>query len=95
MGDARCGFCACSLVCTVSINKDALKPFSDKWQAPTGDEIKLLLKEGGLSGSKAGRLVGVNSRTIRRWTGGDQPIPFAAWALLVLHVRNEKIYSID
>jgi len=37
----------------------------------------------GLTGGEAAKLLGISDgRTIRRWTGGDSPIPFAAWAIL-------------
>jgi hypothetical protein len=52
------------------------------WNTPTGEEVKLILKLANLSGSAAGLVAGVDGRTIRRWTGEERAIPFAAWALL-------------
>jgi len=36
----------------------------------------------GLTGSSAGALLDVSSRTIRKWTSDAQEIKFAAWCLL-------------
>lgn len=42
-----------------------------------------MLSMAGLTGGDAAKLLGISDgRTIRRWTGGDSPIPFAAWAIL-------------
>lgn len=64
-----------------------------RWRAgfepPTPDEIREFLKSHDLSGSEAGEIVGVDPRTIRRWTGGDRAIPYAAWRLLILEVDPE------
>lgn len=35
-----------------------------------------------LTGSAVARLVGVDSRAVRRWTGGGRHMPWAAWTLL-------------
>ncbi len=60
-----------------------LSASSGLWQQPSGADVRIVLSMANLSGSDAGALVNVNSRTIRKWTGDDQKIPFAAWALLV------------
>ena len=49
---------------------------------PSPDEIRAAMRERGLTGSALARLVRVNPRTVRRWTGGDISIPYAAWRLL-------------
>lgn len=35
-----------------------------------------------LTGADVGRIVGVESRAVRRWTGGFRNMPAAAWILL-------------
>lgn len=55
-----------------------------QYQPPTPDEIRALLSEQGWTGAQAGLIVGVDSRTIRRWTGGERSIPYAAWRLLLV-----------
>lgn len=54
---------------------------------PTPDDVRELLRKHGLTGSQAGRICGVDSRTVRRWTAprgssGSREIPIAAWRLL-------------
>ena len=56
---------------------------------PTVEKLRALMKEKGLTGAKAAEIVGVNSRTIRKWTGGERAIPEAAWRLLLLY-RHES-----
>lgn len=53
------------------------------WQQPTPTEVRELLKSQGWTGSEAGQIAGVTSRTVRRWTGGDLAIPYACWRSLV------------
>lgn len=55
------------------------------WARPTSDELRTVLGLAGLSGSGAAGFLGLGqggSRTVRRWVGGEVPIPYAAWALL-------------
>ncbi len=52
------------------------------WAQPTGNEVRELLKTAQLTGSKAAAIVGVNPRTIRKWVGEEQRIPYTAWAVL-------------
>lgn len=65
------------------VRLSSLKPFNQMWSAPEAEEINALLSFAGLSGSQAGSLVGVDSRTVRRWIGGDRKISYSAWAILV------------
>ncbi|WP_281416984.1 helix-turn-helix domain-containing protein [Kistimonas asteriae] len=67
----------------MSIRKETLCRYSDSWTQPDGQEVRELLKTANLTGSKAAAIVGVNSRTIRKWTGEEQKIPYSAWAILV------------
>lgn len=55
---------------------DALK------RSPTAAEVRHLIERANLTNSQAGILLGVNSRTIRKWTGGERPMPPASWRLL-------------
>ncbi|EEJ5117673.1 TPA: hypothetical protein N2G45_002873 [Salmonella enterica] len=72
------------------LNPETLKP-SFEWTQATADDVRLMLSICELSGSQAGSLVGVDGRTIRKWTGGDSSIPFAAWALFVEEAGLGKI----
>ena len=54
-------------------------------EQPTPNEVREVLRLAGLSGSEAASYLGLGQsggRTVRRWTGGDSQIPYAAWALL-------------
>lgn len=65
------------------IRPGTLRPYAEAWIQPNPDEIRAILTKAGLSGSQAAQLLGVESgRTIRRWTGGQSPIPYTAWAML-------------
>lgn len=59
------------------------------YEIPSPDELKAFLKKHDLTGAQAGKMVGVDSRTIRRWTAEEgttsfRKIPWSAWALLQL-----------
>lgn len=69
----------------VNIRLECLRPASDGWQQPTGNEVREVLRAAGFSGSHAARTLGLGlkgDRTVRRWVGNDSVIPYAAWALL-------------
>jgi len=55
---------------------------SGAWVRPCGEDVRIVLKMAGLTGSSAGALLDVSSRTIRKWTSDGQEIKFAAWCLL-------------
>ena len=68
-----------------TIRPECLRPAHDFWIRPGADEVREVLRLGKLSGAKAAQLLGLGkegSRTIRRYTGGDAPIPYASWAIL-------------
>ena len=66
-----------------AIREECLRPFDKGWEPPTGDEVRYVLKKAGLTGAAAARLTGIkDSRTVRRWTGGETPILFSPWAIL-------------
>lgn len=67
--------------------------FSDPAYTPaTADDLRELMRQTGLTGSQTARLIGVNSRTIRKWTTSEgmpnsAEIPYAAWRLLLIETR--------
>lgn len=79
---------------SMGINPDVITPFSPSWTAPTPDDIRAVLKAGNLTGSAAAHLVGVDSRTIRKWTGGERAIPYAAFALLLSVVGCGEVWKL-
>ncbi len=79
----------------LNVRPETLVPFDCGWLQPHSDEIKHVLNFMNYSGSKAGKLVGVSSRTIRKWIGGESPIPFAAWAILIESAIGLKIWKVN
>ena len=87
----------------VNIRFECLRPANDGWEAPTADEVRELLRiiaaRRGIpkfTGGMAARFLGLGDqgdRTLRRWTGGDTPIPYAAWALLCHEAGFGAIWS--
>lgn len=59
---------------------------------PTPQQLRALLSSLELTGSQAGRIVGVDGRTIRRWTGGERPIPFASLYTLVHQATGIELH---
>lgn len=63
------------------------------------DALRGLLTSHKLTGSQAGRLLGVDGRTIRKWTAGDtvsthRDMPQSAWWLLLLLTGEATIPQI-
>ena len=64
------------------------------YNAPDREEIRHLLSVWNLTGAAAGEQAGVNGRQIRRYTGGEQKMPYAV--LFTLAMKNEGVQvSID
>lgn len=76
---------------------DGLNPSAlvngEGWEKPAPNDIRLVLKLAGFTGSNAAKLLKISPRTIRKWTGGDQSIPFAAWCLLVERAGLGEIWK--
>jgi len=67
----------------IDVRPDCLLPADQGWQQPTPDEVRAILKAADMTGGRASKFLGLsNTRVIRRWTGGDDQIPYSAWALL-------------
>lgn len=62
-------------------------PDSSGWTVtePSPAGLRQLLKDKGLSVNKAAEIVGVHSRTVRKWIGAERGIPAAAWKLLLAY----------
>ncbi|MEW4339715.1 hypothetical protein [Chromobacterium vaccinii] len=88
---------------TAGVRPETLLPFSNGWQAPSGDEVRYMLLQVGiaqnkgsaLTGKETGELVGVLGRQVRRWLSGDSEIPFAAWAILCAEAGIGHIWKAD
>lgn len=65
----------------------------------TPDALRGVLSRHKLTGSQAARLLGVDSRTVRRWTSPDaidshREMPISAWWLLLLLTGEASIRQI-
>ena len=70
----------------MEINPKSQLPFSHPdYQTPTFEALRVVMKSQGWTGAKVAALVGVDSRTVRRWTGNERPIPYSAWRLLLIY----------
>lgn len=63
------------------------------WISPDGHEIKGALQQAGWSGVHFARVLGVDPRTARRWTGNEKTIPYAAWAILCVEAGYGRIWN--
>jgi len=59
-----------------TIRPECLRAYGDDWVAPTGDEVREVLRRAGLSGRTAALLLGLG------WCAEKPPVPYAAWAIL-------------
>jgi len=92
------------------IRDECLRPASEGWVQPTPEEIREVLhiiaaRKGitKFTGGQAARFLGLGDmgdRTLRRWTGGNTGIPYAAWALLchlagfgVIYLKDDEKFS--
>ena len=50
------------------------------------EDFRALLRRGNLTGSAAAEIAGVSPRTIRRWVGGQAPVPHDAWVKIQAHI---------
>ena len=70
---------------TIIIRPECLRPYTQNWEQPTGNEIREVIRLTRFSGSEVAKALGLGgdgSRTVRRWAGGSLPIPYTAWAIL-------------
>ena len=75
----------------MDINPNSLLPFfHPNYQPPSADELRAVMKAQGWTGAKTAALVGVDSRTVRRWTGNERPVPYSAWRLLIIYAGLDK-----
>lgn len=64
------------------------------YRPPTPEEIRDALRHGEYwTGAVAAVHLGVSGRTIRKWTGGEQEMPYAAWRLLLILKRIVGVFD--
>lgn len=66
------------------------------YKVPSSERLREFLKAHNLTGATAAGLVGVEPRTVRRWTAYEsaanrQPVPYSAWTLLRLYVGEISV----
>lgn len=69
-----------------------LQPVS-RWSPPEGGEIKGVLQRAGWSGVHFSKVLGIDPRTVRRWTGDEKFIPYPAWAILCVQAGYGLIWN--
>jgi len=81
----------------IDLRSSTLRTFDNNWETPTPDEIRRVIEYAGhatdpgkkkLTGSEAGLIIGVNERTVRRYTApvdakNYREMPYSAWRLLL------------
>ncbi len=77
-----------------AITPDNLTPFSG-WVPPSAAGVKKALQLAGWSEVEYSRRIGVNDRTVRRWTSGEKTVPYAAWCILVAQAGLGSIWVED
>ena len=70
-----------------TLSHDTLLPFNKGWRHPSPEEVRELIKKTNLTGSQIADLIGVTGRTIRRYIGGEKPIHYAEWRLLLIYTN--------
>lgn len=71
------------------------EPYNAEWQPPSTAEFRALLGVAELTGSQAGKLVGVAPGKIRKWAGGEGAPPYAVWRLLTLYTGLAPLTTWD
>lgn len=68
------------------------------YEIPTGEQLRDFLRKYNLTGAAAAAIVGVDSRTVRKWTASGEAanrraMPWSAWVLLRLFTGEVSIES--
>lgn len=75
----------------VSIRPECLVAHKD-WVEPTADEVRAALDMAGWNGEEFSRIIGVDGRTVRRWTLGEKAIKYSAWCVLCVQAELGPIW---
>ncbi len=67
------------------VRRETRLPYADpRFVPPTPKEVAEVIRRLELTGATAGKLLGVDGRTIRRWIGSERDMPYSAWRLLLI-----------
>ncbi len=61
------------------------------YNAPTANEIRALLKTWGLTGAAAAAAIAANSRTMRRYTGGERDVSYPVLFTLAVKFSGHQV----
>jgi len=64
-----------------------------QWTPPSGDDVRSTLRRANLTAEDFARIIGVDGRTVRRWTCDEIVIPYASWCLLALEAGSFKFWG--
>lgn len=78
----------------VSIRAECLRARKD-WIEPNANEVRAALGMASWSGEEFSRRIGVDGRTVRRWTLGEKPINYASWCVLCVQAGLGQIWMFD
>ncbi|MFT6903943.1 MAG: hypothetical protein ACJAS1_000588 [Oleiphilaceae bacterium] len=71
----------------VHFRPETFRRYEDGWVAPNIDELREAKRRSGKTGSQLAAMMGVNSRTLRKWIGGLHAIPYAAWMIWLFSIK--------
>jgi len=81
------------------ISSESLKPFAT-WEKPTLQDVVNVMEKLNLSNDDFPKLLGINVRSIRRWTSKKtvnrlekSAIPYGTWCILVALAYNKIIFA--
>ena len=76
-----------------SIRPSALVRHADNWDHPSPTEIKTAMQAAGWRSVDLHKAMGVFDRTVRRWTSGEKPMPYATWCVLCAQAGYGEIWK--
>jgi ribosome-binding protein aMBF1 (putative translation factor) len=77
-----------------TIRPECLRARKD-WAEPTADEVRAALKMANWSGEELSRRIGVDGRSVRRWTLGETKINYATWCVLCAQAGLGQIWMFE
>ena len=63
------------------------------WQPPTAGELRYMLDKSGLGQTELSKIVGVDSRTVRRWVGGEVTVSYLSWCVICSYCGIEELWK--
>jgi len=76
-----------------TIRPSTLTRHANGWDHPSPTEIKIAMQFAGWRSVDFHKSVGVFDRTVRRWTSGEKPMPYATWCVLCSEAGLGEIWK--